>query len=474
MKTTIIFISAVVLSCFLVNFIHADEPAIPLSSSSTATPPVVDEDKPAPAKGVVSINVRDTDIKNVLKVLSYNSGVNIVAGPEVTGLVTIELNDVPWQKALEVVLAMYGYGYDRRGDIITVTTIDNLKKRREDAAILSEQELLLTRTFVLNFAKASDIIVSVEKMKTARGSINFDQRTNAIIVRDIESNIDVISEVIKQLDSVTPQVYIEAKVIETTLNNTENMGIDWTISATASGAKRPTTAPFTSSDSNEYLPGSLGSPASGFTFGTLNASSFAAVLELLKSRTDTNILSNPKVVTLDNQPAKIVVGEQYPFPQYTYNEDQAKLQISGWEYKDIGIIFEVTPHVNSAGFVTLDLSPKITARTGLVEVEGTSVPRLSVEEVNTRVMIKDGDTLVIAGLIKDQTTDFKKRVPFLGDIPIVGQIFSKKEGSKDKTDLMIFLTPHIITPKIPGDPSSELTGAASGNIEQQALIPSSK
>ena len=166
----------------------------------------------------------------------------------------------------------------------------------------------------------------------------------------------------------------------------------------------------------------------------------------MRTRTDTNILSNPRIVTLDNQTAKIVVGSQYPIPNYVYNEEQARLQVNGFEYKDIGIIFEVTPHVNNAGFVTVDLEPKITEILDFVTVENTSLPRLSTEEAKTSVIVKDGDTLVIAGLIKDQVTDIKKKTPILGDIPILGFAFQKREKKVVKTDLLVFITPHIITP----------------------------
>ena len=427
--------------------VPTNEQQMPSSAQDQVQAPVVEE--VAKKNGLVSIDFRDADIRNVLKVLAYNSGVNIVAGPEVTGLVTIQLKDVPWQKALDVVLTTYGYASERKGDIISVTTVENLKKRREDAQVLAEQESLETKTFILNFGKASEIIGSIEKMKTPRGSINFDQRTNTLIVTDIQSNLDLIGDVVKALDAVTPQVVIEVKVVETTLSNTENLGIDWTIKGTATGAKRPLTFPFHAQNSSEYLTGTFpATAATDFAFGTLNASSLSAVLEILKTRSNTNILSNPKIVTLDNQMARIVVGSQYPIPTYTYNEQQAKLQVSGWQYKDIGIIFEATPHVNNAGFVTIDLQPKITAILDFVTVENTSLPRLSTEETTTKVMIKDGDTLVIAGLIKDQVTETKKSVPILGDIPFLGQAFRKSETTKEKTELLIFLTPHIITPDI--------------------------
>lgn len=422
-------------------------PVLAQEPANNAEPSAVDE-QAVSQEGNVNLDFRDADIKNVLRILSYKSGVNIVAGPEVTGLVTIKLKDVPWQQALAVILETYGYGYEQKGNIITVTTVDNLKKRREDAQVLADQEPLVTKTFVLNYAKAATIIESIEKMKTDRGSINYDERTNALIVRDIAANVELISEVISKLDQTTPQVLIEAKIVETTLNNTENLGIDWVMQATISGSTRPHTWPFTTSTSNKYAKDDSfpGAESTAFTYGTLDFSQLQAVLELLHTRTDTNILSNPRIVTLDNQPAKIVVGSQYPIPQYTYNEEQASLQVNGWEYKDIGIIFEVTPHVNNAGFVTLELFPKVTAILDYVTVENTSLPRLSTEEARTSVMIKDGETLVIAGLIKDQVTEVKKKVPLLGDIPLLGLIFQKKETTVIKTDLLIFLTPHIITP----------------------------
>lgn len=444
----------------LVNVSNAE--ASENNQSSTQQAPVVVEDSQVPGSepqtdikmdtaGKVSLDFRDADIRNVFKILSFKSGVNIVASPEVTGAVSIQLNDVPWQQALDVILQTYGYAYERKGNIIMVTTVDNLKKRREDAVLLAEQEPVVTKTFTLNFGKASKVIASVEKMKSERGSVDFDERTNTIIVTDLQQRIDLIAEVIKTLDTTTPQVLIEAKIVETTLSDSDKLGIDWTTKVSVSGSKRPTVYPWVSNTSDsKFVPDAFpGADSDQFSYGTIDFSTTSAVLEFLKSKSDTNILSNPRIVTLDNQKAQITVGSQYPIPTYTYNEDQAKLQVSGWEYKDIGIIFEVTPHVNDAKFVTLDIEPKITAILDFVTVENTSLPRLSNESAKTSVLVKGGDTLVIAGLIKDQTTDTKKKVPGLGQIPILGLPFKKNELTKTKTDLMIFMTPHIVTPQIP-------------------------
>ncbi|MCX5681405.1 MAG: hypothetical protein NT079_03890, partial [Candidatus Omnitrophica bacterium] len=277
----------------------------------------------------------------------------------------------------------------------------------------------------------------------------FDKRTNTIIVRDIPSNLELIGRVVERLDATTTQVLIEAKIIETTLTDEENMGIDWVFQAGATGAARPTYYPFTQASSNKYVKG-MPFPAPDtdlFTFGILDFSQMQATLEMLKTRSGTDTLSNPRIVTLDNQKANIVVGSQYPLPQYTYNEEQAKLQVSGWEYKDIGVIFEVTPHVNKIGHVTLKVEPKITAILDYVTVESTKVPRLSTESASTNVMVKDGQTLVIAGLIMKKWTDTKSKVPFLGDVPLAGLIFRKSNKKLEKTELIIFITPHVIVPE---------------------------
>lgn len=425
--------------------VHAQAPA-----QNTASQQNVADAVTVTEGGNVNLDFRDADIRNVLQVLSYKSGVNIVAGPEVTGLVTIQLRDVPWQQALDVILQTYGFASERKGKIIVVTTVENLKKIREDSTVLAEQEPLETRTFNINFGKAAEIIQSVEKMKSERGSIDFDQRTNMIIATDVPRKLDLMDEVIAQLDTTTPLVLIEAKIVETTFSDTDNLGVDWITQATVTGSQRPHSFPFTSHSDNKFVK-SNNFPAAeddAFSYGTLDFTQVQAVFEALKSKSDTNILSNPRIVTVDNKPAQITVGSQYPIPTYTYNEEQAKLQVSGWEYKDIGIIFNVTPHVNKAGFVTLDVEPKITAILDFVTVENTSLPRLSNESSKTIVMIKDKDTLVIGGLVKNQKTDTKKKVPLLGDIPLVGLAFQKSELTDTKTDLLIFITPHIITPEI--------------------------
>ncbi|MDP3142434.1 MAG: type IV pilus secretin PilQ [Candidatus Omnitrophota bacterium] len=397
--------------------------------------------------GNVTLDFRDADIRNVLRILAYKSGVNIVAGPDVAGLITIQLTDIPWEDALKVILKTYGYGYERSGNVITVNTYEKLAEKRKIEKELADQEPLITEVFSLNYAKSKEASVSLREMLTTRGRVNFDERTNTIVVTDSISNMEKIRKIMPALDLVTPQVLIEAKIIETKLDNTDKLGIDWTAKVTAFGAQRPITWPFPKIRDNQVMTDPFPAAASTeFKFGTLNFTQFQAVLELLSTRTDTNTLSNPRIVTMDNQPASITVGTKWPVAQYTYNSEQAKWQVSGWEYQDYGIILKVTPHVNKEGYVTMDIAPQVSDKTGEVSFDTAAIPILSTQETSTRVMIKDGETLIIAGLLKDKSTDTKKKIPILGDIPLLGLLFQKTEKVLEKTDLLIFITPHIITP----------------------------
>ena len=326
----------------------------------------------AVSSGNVTLDFKDADITNVLRIISYKSGVNIVAGKDVSGPITIRLTDVPWEKALEVILRTYGYTYEREENIIRVTTTENLEK-----------EELATEVFSLNYADAANVPAAIEEMLSDRGSVKFDQRANLIIVTDIPTNIYKIKQVIEKLDMRTKQVNIEAKIIETTLDKDDKLGVNWTMQASASGASRPTTAPFhrgttgghlyPDADTSAEAGSSTGAfPAgartafplalpSNFTFGTLSFTSFQAVLEMLKSRADTKIISNPRITTLDNKEAKITVATTYNIPTYERNDSTGNYEITGYDEKELGVILSVTPQINPEGYIVVKIEPEVSA-----------------------------------------------------------------------------------------------------------------
>lgn len=409
--------------------------------------------------GNVTLDFKDADIQNVLKILSYKGGVNIITDRDVEGTVTMRLVDVPWETALDIILRTYGFAYEREANIIRITTKESLEK-----------EELSTEVFTLNYAKAKDVPSAINEILTDRGSVKFDERTNTVIVSDIPTNIYKIRKVIENLDKPTAQVSIETKILETTLDKDENLGINWTMKVTATGSKRPTTAPFARKDDGGPL-FPLGDPASqlstsigsflpdpgtsfpeavptNFTFGTLDFSQFQAILEVLSSRTNTKIISNPRITTLNNQKANIIVGETLNIPTYERNSTTGSMEITGYTEKSIGIKLEVTPHVNEQGDIVVDLKPEVTALLGFDDYGNIKAPRISTREATTQVMIRDGQTIAIGGLIKENKVDFKKKVPILGDIPVVGWLlFRKTEQGIDKTDLLFFITVNLVKPQ---------------------------
>ncbi len=426
---------------------------------------------PATSSGNVTIDFKEADIQDVLRILSYKSGVNIVAGKDVTGLVTIRLVDVPWEKALDMVLKTYGYAYDRDGNIIRVTTLESLKK-----------EDLSTEVFPLNYMKASQAGESLKDVLTERGSLRADDRSNTLIVTDIPTAIQRIGRVVDMLDKQNPQVVIQAKVIETTLGDADRMGIKWSTKIKATGALRPTTLPFPAlqrTSLQRFLPdpkapttgtssiGTSGATTAStesdfstrapnvsfpvaekadFVFGTLDFTEFQALLEMIEERQDAKVLSEPHVTTLNNQEAKILVGEVIAIPTFERNSTTGRMEITGYQDRDLGIRLSVIPQVNNANEIVVDVHPEITNLLGYDDLTpDIKAPRFSTREAKTQVRIKSGQTIVIGGLIRETTVDSNTKVPILGDIPLLGKAFNFSDKSVHKTDLLFFLTVNVVS-----------------------------
>jgi len=425
------------------------------------------------SSGNVTVDFRDADIQNVLRILSFKAGVNIVAGKDVTGSVTIRLVDVPWEKALDVVLKTYGYAYDRDGNIIRVTTLENLKR-----------EELSTEVFVMNYSQASEVEKSLKDVLSDRGKIRSDSRSNTIIVTDMPTVIQRIKKVIERLDAITPQVVIEAKVIETTLGDVDRLGIKWNLKAAVKGSARPTSFPFpvrkrtaltnflpfgrapqtnTSTTSGTTLattstttdfPSDVLQPIfpvvdkAEFKFGTLDFSEFQAVLEMLSVRNDTKILSEPHVITLNNQEAKILVGEIISIPTFERNSTTGRMEITGYTNRDLGIRLSVIPQINSEQEIVVNIHPEITTLLGFDDLTADiKAPHFSTREAKTQVRIRNGQTIAIGGLIRENTVNSKTKVPILGDLPFLDKIFSYKDKTVQKTDLLFFMTVNIVPEK---------------------------
>jgi len=471
-------------SALLTTSVYSEGEGGPVSPVTvTENVAAIEDSAPYVKPGNVTVNFKNADIGAVLSYLSEVSGLDIVPSPDVTGVVTLNLTNKPWEVALDVIVKNYGYAYEREGDIIRVVTIESLKL-----------EDLSTEVMPLNYANAENAQDAVKDMLTSRGKLTYDERINALIVTDLATNIYKIQKVMRDLDKKTPQIMIEAKIIETTLNDDEKLGIDWNLVIAASGAARPTLFPFANEKWREILPhalerfypigqtgtaavsttagvgttttGTSDFPAEGtggtslfpfvgadaFGYGSLDFSQFSAVLRYLDSRSNTEIISNPRITTLNNKTAKMFVGQVYNYISEVEQEDDSA-GADRWTYKiekeEIGIRLLVTPHINAVGEIVVELKPEIKDVISFQQVtEFFSLPVFTTREAETQVMVEDGHTIFIGGLIRENIMDHEKKFPFLGDIlgdiPVIGGLFKYESQISQKTELVFFLTVHVV------------------------------
>ena len=404
------------------------------------------------AKDTLSVDFPNEDIRTILRNVADLFELNIVIPDTLQGKASIKLHDVTWRQIFQVVLAPVGYTFVEDDNIIKVVTIESL-----------QQEPTTTEVVVLNYAKAGDIQPSIAPMIEAAkgGKIQVDARANALIITERPSRLKRIIPIITELDKPTQQVMIESKFVEVTDTNTKNIGVDWSsLNGFTAGTEGRITntigKPVNGEAAGTVVTSTWGSTLNnlinqqGLVSATFSASQFQLILSALQASDRTKLISNPTIVTLNNTDAFINVGQEYPIPSYQYNQQTGSFEVSGFEYKDIGIILRVTPQVNSAGFIKLTLAPEVSSTTSSVSfggAGGASIPIIQTRKATTQVTLKDGSTLGIGGLLSSTSDNAHNHVPILGELPLLGRLFSNDGDKLNKQNLLIFITAKTISPE---------------------------
>ena len=383
---------------------------------------------------LISLDVQKAEIETVLRMLSDFSGRNIVAGPEVKGEVSVRLEEVPWRSALDVVLRANGFAWkEDASGIIRIATIKDMQNEdveREAAARKREDLLPLeTRIYPVNFSKAEELLGAIETVLSKRGLAHVDARTNTILVKDIEDNLSRVGELIADLDKETMQVEIVAKLIDIDAKLSRELGIHWS----ADDLNNPDIDAIATAN----VSAELAQPAGEFSVGTVGPGcSLDATLQALAAENKARIISNPRITTLDNQEAWILVGKKIPL----IVSDPSGNPIT--ELTTIGIELTVTPHIHANGNVTLDLHPEVSDLSSQATVQGGII--IVTSEASTRVMVESGQTAVIGGLIRSNTSNSETGVPFLRSVPLLGRFFSASSKVQEDRELLIFVTPTVL------------------------------
>lgn len=492
--------------------------AMPLTSSAqVSTPPQLQgADK-------ISLDIKGMDILDVFRILSMRAGLNIVAGKNVTGRVTLFLKDVDVWDAFEIIIAANGLAYEKRGDIIYVMTERdyelNYGKKYQDKRIVKSIKLeyvkaadiskavsqlktnigrvvadetsdilvimdipemvadmervvkeldvpLTTKVYSLQYATADTLKDKLSEMLTKNvGSLRIDERTNKIAITDLEEKIPMFDKVISEFDEKHREVLIEAKILQITLDDEYSMGINWDGVFTKmqkSLHKIATVGVSLKYDNQTDVIPTTTQTASGgaLQIGQLDTEGYQAVIQALSEYGQTNLLSSPRIVALNNEEAKILVGRNQPYATRSISQGTsgtANIEAENVTFLDLGVKLYVTPTINEDGYITMKIKPEVSSSDTNYKIEssGNLIPIVKTTTTETTVMVKDGVTVLIGGLIEDRIEEKTKEIPGLSKIPLVGGLFrTKTKGSTtnpEKTELVIFLTPHIITGDEPED-----------------------
>jgi type IV pilus assembly protein PilQ len=410
--------------------VEAPQQEAPPPSSAGSSSPSVD----ATDNRRMSLDVQGAEIETVLRSISEFSGKNIVASKEVKGTVTLRLRNVPWRHALDIVLSSQGLGMVENGQTIVISALETLRKEEMDrrAAERAQEELLPLKTRILpiSYANAGEMAKTVEKTLTKRGHIEIDARTNSLLVTDIDERLDQAESTIRSLDTRTPQVEIVARLVDVDNSVTRSLGINWSVNNLDLG----------DAGANEAIsvtPGDVPTPAATVKFGTVKGfGSIDATLTALESKNKANIISNPRITTVNNREASVIVGQQIPLIVQDF-AGNAVTQLT-----TIGIKLSVTPHINVGNKITMDVHPEVSDLSSQATVAGGII--INTTMADTRVMVNDGETAVIGGLIRSNESDNDRGVPVLMDIPLIGTLFRSTTKVRQKRELLIFLTPKIL------------------------------
>jgi len=406
---------------------------------------------------LISVNFNNADILEVAGVFSEKTGLNIVVGPDVKATVTIQLNNMPWEKALDVILKNYNLTYKKEDKLVRIMTLEQLK--------LEEDKIpLTTKILTFNFAKADDIKTSFASMLSARGRIEVNSRTNSLIVTDLPENVSKIESIADTLDTRTPQVMIEAMMADVKLNNEDALGIEWEFARN----KNKAGPPFGRSGQTivDQTLGLASATSGKITFGetVLDAIDIAATITMWQSQSRVNILAHPLIMTLDNQPAHIELIEQIPYTQQSTSTESSSA-IATTSFKDAGIKLDVTPHITTKeSYISMNLKVEQSFRSGFTP---DNQPIIDSRKAETNLLVKDGETIVIGGLRKKEDTFTVDKIPVLGDIPLVGGLFRRRNQAIADVDLLIFVTPRIVVePKLTDRQESRL-GEFTPTLEEE-------
>jgi type IV pilus assembly protein PilQ len=438
--------------------VQAASPAAKPGAATTVQSPVLTEaDANVESGGVGVREFQGDDVGQVLRLLARQAKVNMVVSDAVQGTVTMRLEDVTALQAVSIIVKAKGLFMDKLDNVYYIKTA------AEKTAEPTEAD-----SYQFSYARAKDVAPLIASQLQSKSPPQIDERTNTMFFSETRSNIDNVRKILLQIDKPTKQVMIEARLVEVSADPVQAYGINWagTVgsfsapktfsyggynqSQAQAGGNIPTNGLALGNTNNNNFFGNLGSLANipQSMFAILSVPQMSATVQALNEDSDAEFLANPRIVTADNQQAKIEILRNQPVPQLNFNEQTATAVFGGFQDKTFGNTLIVRPSINKDNFITLQVKPEISNKVQdfhftFKDTDVTS-PIIDKRSLDSSVLIKSGDTLAVGGLISDQVSKSRTKVPLLGDIPGIGYAFQSHGNERHKRNLLIFVTPTII------------------------------
>jgi type IV pilus assembly protein PilQ len=401
----------------------------------------------------ISVDFRDTEIDDVIRIMAEQADVDVIKSPKVTGTVTAKLSNVPLEEALRNILAAQGYDYVMSKNMIRVAP---------SGEITQEAEKLVTKIYRINYADIKEVEKSLGKFVSQRGAISINQGTSNIIVKDTESNIKSIGTFIEDIDRITPQILVEARIYDITSKNEIDLGVEWmagrnTTYYTDTEAVIPpgTLGNTKTGDTSPFATG-IFTGATGKTTGTQGLFKFGwlkdsldidVVIKAQQNLISAKLLANPRILVLDNETANIGITTQIPYQELS--ETSGGGNIGTTSFKDVGVKLKVTPHLTRADKIRMVVEPEFSVQTGSVTFATGNLtypqPIVATRTAKTTLLVDSGQTVVLGGLRKKDVNKTVNKVPLLGDIPLICYLFRFEGEDTVNSEMLVFITPRIVT-----------------------------
>jgi len=396
----------------------------------------------------ISLELKDADIKDVLRTFAKITGLNVVVDPDVSGSVTVNLENVPWDQCLYIILKINKLDYVVENNVLRIARVSALTSEKAALAALQKAEdsakPMRTVTKTLSYAKAADVkavLTAQSFILSDRGSVVIDPRTNQLIIRDAADRIDGILNLIDTLDQPNPQVVIEARIVETTRTFSRALGVNWGFSASGDiqhGTNTPYKFPNSYNATSKIDYSVPGVNVLGLAFADiLDAFNLDFVLSAAESDGLAKVVSSPKVTTQNNIKAHIQSGVQLPIQTVSNNTTTV-------QYIDATMSLDVTPQITAEGTVMLDIDIKKREPLKGINIQQANNVPISTRDAKTTVMVRDGGTTVIGGIYQFSEDDSKNGVPGLNKLPVIGALFRNRTQANKHDELLIFITPRIV------------------------------